>query len=82
MVTTVEFDVKQAILVNGPFGPAEVKQIREAITRDHANFQRLRDAVNELQSKEEQTPASMVRLGVALLSLGPLLSGFRSAQTG
>ena len=70
MVTTVEFDVKQAILVNGPFGPAEVKQIREAISKDHANFQRLRDAVNELQAKEEQTPASMVRLGVALYLLG------------
>ena len=70
MVTTAEFDVKQAILVNGPFGPAEVKQIREAISRDHANFQRLRDAVNELQTKEEQTPASMVRLGVALYLLG------------
>ncbi len=70
MVTSVEFDVKQAILVNGPFGPAEVKQIREAISKDHANFQNLRDAVNELQTKEEQTPASMVRLGVALYLLG------------
>ena len=82
MVTTAEFDVKQAILVNGPFGPAEVKQIREAISRDHANFQLLRDAVNELQAKEEQTPASMVRLGVATLSPGPLLSGLGSAQAG
>ena len=70
MVTTAEFDVKQAILVNGPFGPNEVKQIREAISKDHLNFQRLRDAVNELQSKEEQTPASMVRFGVALYLLG------------
>src|SRR5271165_1097547 len=70
MVTTVEFDVKQAILLNGPFGPAEVKQIREAISKDHANFQNLRDAVNELQTKEEQTPSSMVRLGVALYLLG------------
>lgn len=70
MVTSVEFDVKQAILVNGPFGPAEVKHIREAISRDHVNFQLLRDAVNELQAKEEQTPASMVRLGVALYLLG------------
>jgi DNA-directed RNA polymerase subunit alpha len=70
MVTAAEFDVKQVILVNGPFGPNEVKQIREAVSRDHANFQRLRDAVNELQSKEEQTPASMVRLGVAMYLLG------------
>jgi DNA-directed RNA polymerase subunit alpha len=70
MVTSTEFDVKQVILVNGPFGPNEVKQIREAVARDHTNFQRLRDAVNELQSKEEPTPASNVRLGVALYLLG------------
>jgi DNA-directed RNA polymerase subunit alpha len=70
MVTATEFDVKQVILVNGSFGPNEVKQIRESIARDHANFQRLRDAVNELQSKEESTPASNVRLGVALYLLG------------
>jgi len=70
MVTTAEFDVKQAILVSGPFGPAEVRHIREAITKDHVNFQRLRDAVNELQAKDEQTPASMVRLGVATYLLG------------
>src|SRR5208282_218952 len=70
MVTTVEYDVKLAILDNGPFGPAQVKQIREAISNDHQNFPRLRDAVNELQTKEEQTPASMVRLGVALHLLG------------
>jgi len=70
MVTTAEFDVKQVILVNGPFGPTEVKQVREAIAKDHANFGRLRDAVNELQGKEEQTPASMVRLGVAMYLLG------------
>ncbi len=70
MVTTVEFDVKQAILDNGSFGPAEVKQIREAICKDHANLQLLREAVNELQTREEQTPASMVRLGVAFYLLG------------
>ena len=70
MVTSTEFDVKQVILVNGPFGPSEVKQIREAVAREHVNFQRLRDAVNELQTKEEPTPASNVRLGVALFLLG------------
>ena len=70
MVTTAEFDVKQAILMNGPFGPAEVKQIREAISRDHESFQSLRDGVNEMLAREEQTPASMVRLGVGLYLLG------------
>ena len=70
MALAAEFDVKSVVLVNGPFGPAEVRQIREAIARDHSNYARLRDAVAELQSKEEQTPASMVRLGVALYLLG------------
>ena len=70
MALATEFDVKQVVLLNGPFGPAEVQQIREAIGRDHVNFGRLRDAVAELQAKEEQTPASMVRLGVCLYLLG------------
>jgi DNA-directed RNA polymerase subunit alpha len=70
MVATADFDVKQTILDNGPFGPNEVKRIREAVSKDHVNFTLLRDAVNELQGKEEQTPASMVRLGVALFLLG------------
>jgi DNA-directed RNA polymerase subunit alpha len=70
MVQSVEFDLRQAVLVNGPFGPAEVRQMQAAISRDQANYQVLRDAVNELQAKEEQTPASMVRLGVCLYLLG------------
>ncbi len=70
MALATEFDVKQVVLTNGPFGPSEVRQIRESISKDPANFQRLRDAVNELQAKEEQTPASMVRLGVSLFLLG------------
>jgi DNA-directed RNA polymerase subunit alpha len=70
MPQATEFDVKQTVLLNGPFGPAEVRQIREAVALDHSNHQRLRDAVAELQGKEEQTPASMVRLGVCLYLLG------------
>ena len=70
MSQATDFDVKQVILLDGPFGPAEVRQIREAITRDHSNHARLRDAVTEVQAKEELTPASMVRLGVALYFLG------------
>jgi DNA-directed RNA polymerase subunit alpha len=65
-----EFDVKQVVLESGPFGPTEVRRIREAITRDRSNYVRLRDAVAELQAREDQTPASMVRLGVNLYLLG------------
>jgi DNA-directed RNA polymerase subunit alpha len=70
MTVAAAFDIRQVVLVSGPFGPAEVNQIRDAIARDHMEFQKLRDAVNELGGKEDQTPASRVRLGVAYYLLG------------
>ena len=56
--------------VQRPLRTGRSPQIRDAIARDHTNYQRLRDAVGELQAKEEQTPASKVRLGVCLYLLG------------
>ena len=53
MVQSVEFDLKQAVLVNGPFGPKEVRHMQAAIIRDRTNYAILRDAVAELQAKEE-----------------------------
>lgn len=70
MVQSVEFDLRQAVLVNGPFGPKEVRHMEAAIIRDRTNYAILRDAVAELQAKEESTPASMVRLGTCLYLLG------------
>jgi DNA-directed RNA polymerase subunit alpha len=70
MPQTVEFDVKQAVLQNNTFGPREVKQMQECIARDFSQYAVLRDAVNELQGREDQTPASRVRLGVCLYLLG------------
>jgi DNA-directed RNA polymerase subunit alpha len=65
-----EFDMKRVVLQNDTFGPREVRQMQEAIARDFSQYQTLRDAVGELQSKEEQTPASNARLGVCLFILG------------
>jgi DNA-directed RNA polymerase subunit alpha len=70
MPQTVEFDVKQAVLLNNSFGPREVKQMQEFIARDFSQYAVLRDAANELQNREDQTPASRVRLGVCLYLLG------------
>jgi DNA-directed RNA polymerase subunit alpha len=70
MAQAVEFDVKQAVLQNNTFGPREVRQMQEVIARDFSQYAVLRDAVNELQNREEQTPASRVRLGVCLYLLG------------
>ena len=70
MSQTVEFDLKQIVLLNDTFGPREVRQMQEAIARDFSQYAVLRDAVGELQGREDHTPASRVRLGVCLYLLG------------
>jgi DNA-directed RNA polymerase subunit alpha len=70
MSQTVEVDLKHIVLSNDSFGPREVRQMQEAISRDFSQYAILRDAVGELQNREDQTPASRVRLGVSLYLLG------------
>jgi DNA-directed RNA polymerase subunit alpha len=70
MTQMLDFDLKRVVLLNDTFGPREVRQMQEAIAHDFSQYQVLRDAVNELQAKEEQTPASNVRFGVCLHLLG------------
>ena len=64
------FDIKQAVLWNGTFGPQEIQQIAQAIVSEFSQYRLLRDAVGELESREDPSPASMVRLGVCLYLLG------------
>jgi DNA-directed RNA polymerase subunit alpha len=70
MVQVIDVDIKQLVLLNGSFGPREVQQINQAISADFTNYRILRDAVAELEGREDQSPASMVRLGVCLYILG------------
>jgi len=67
---TVDIDLKQLVLFDGPFGPREIQQISAAIGADFSQYRLLRDAVGELEAKESPTPASMVRLGTCLYLLG------------
>ena len=64
------FDLKQTVLLNGTFGPREVEHIVQSIARDFSQYRVLRDAVAELAAREDQSPASRVRLGVCLYLLG------------
>ena len=80
MSQTVEFDLKQVVLWNDSFGPREVRQMRDAITRDFSQYAVLRDAVGELQNTEEHTPASRVRLGVCLYLLGRYFRAIESLK--
>ena len=70
MVQALDFDLKQVVLLNGSFGPREIHQIVQAIAADYAQYRVLRDAIAELEVREDQSPASMVRMGVCLFLLG------------
>ncbi|MBN2291808.1 MAG: tetratricopeptide repeat protein, partial [Pirellulales bacterium] len=70
MAQGLQFDLKQLVLFNGTFGPVEINQINDAMSSGYPQYRILREAVSELEEKEDQSPASMVRLGVCLHLLG------------
>lgn len=71
MVTqSPDFDVKQLVLFDGSFGPREIDRLSNILSRDFSQFEVLKEAVDELQHKEELSPASQVRLGVCLALVG------------
>ena len=67
---TTQVDFKQLVLFNGTFGPQEIKELENGVSGGILPFNEFREAVNELDSKEDLSPASMVRLGVCLYLLG------------
>lgn len=70
MITAAQVDLKEIVLANNSFGPREIDQIVQSVATDSLQFGILRDAVAELESREESTPAAAVRLGVCLYFLG------------
>jgi len=82
MAEGLDIDLKQVVLYNGSFGPALIRQLAAAISADYVNFRALRDAVNELEAKEEQSPASNVRLGVCLYLLGRFYKAMEALRHG
>ena len=70
MSQVLEFDVKSLVLSNTSFGPREIDQLTDAIASDFSNYAVLRDAVSDLEMREQPTPASAVRLGVCYFILG------------
>jgi DNA-directed RNA polymerase subunit alpha len=70
MSQSLEVDLREIVLSNNSFGPAEIKQIAKAISEDYGQVQLLRDVVGELESREDRSPAAAVRLGVCIYLLG------------
>jgi tetratricopeptide (TPR) repeat protein len=69
-------DLRETVLANQSFGPQDIDRINRTIIEDPTQFAILRDAVNELQSDENLSPASMTRLGVCQTLIGR----FKDAQ--
>ena len=70
MAQGLQVDLKQLVTSNSTFGPDEVRQLVDSLSADFANYRVLREAVQELESKESPTPASNVRLGLCYYLLG------------
>lgn len=70
MSTVADVDFRDVVLSNSSFGPREITALQQGIADDYTQYAVLRDAVAELESREERTPASKVRLGVCYYLLG------------
>jgi DNA-directed RNA polymerase subunit alpha len=70
MSDAIAVELKELVLSNTTFGPKEIEQIVSAIAQDFANYRHLRDALSELEQKEERSPATNTRMGVCYYLLG------------
>ena len=70
MAQVMEQGVKPLVLSNSPFGPQTVQQIVQAIAADSTNYRQLNEAVQELETKGDPSPAGKVRLGVCYYLMG------------
>jgi DNA-directed RNA polymerase subunit alpha len=70
MSVALETNVKQIVLSTSAFGPGEIQQITTAISQHPSNHRELREAVAELETQPNRSPATSVRLGVCQYLLG------------
>ena len=52
--------IKETVLASSSFGPADIERLMVLIADDHTLYGALRDAVAELESRGEGTPAGLV----------------------
>ena len=74
-------DLKEVILSNNSFGPADVGEIRTAITENYGHFGELRDACNEMEADESLSPAGKTKMGVCQFLLGKFADALNTLQS-
>jgi len=70
MSQVVDVQLKDILLSNSSFGPAEIDIIADRICNDYSQFPQLREITQELELQTERTPATSVRLGICQFMLG------------
>lgn len=69
-MTALDTDIKQAIVSTAAFGPREIEQITATIAANYGKYAELKEAVQELETQQNRTPAASAKLGVCLYMLG------------
>jgi len=82
MATAARLDIRDVITGNGPFGPAEIRSLVEALAGDPAAHRDLRAAVKELESQADRSPAASVKLGVCQHLLGRAKDALDTLKSG
>jgi DNA-directed RNA polymerase subunit alpha len=83
-MSEVDLDIlnlKDVVLNNNTFGPADVGQIQSVIAENYGHFSELRDAVGELEAEGSLSPAGRTKLGVCQFLLGRFAQGLNTLQT-
>jgi DNA-directed RNA polymerase subunit alpha len=70
MPQAMDLDVKDFLLSAGSFGPPEARQLVEAISADPSRIRPLREAVQQLEEKEDNSSVAKTRLGLCYFLLG------------
>jgi|GEM_PF-199700 len=80
-----DFDLKQTVVMDGPFGPQEAERLAYVLSTDAMQAELLRAAVDELQAEKVRnklSPAGHARLGVAYYLLGHYESAVAALKGG
>ncbi|NDC64219.1 MAG: tetratricopeptide repeat protein [Planctomycetia bacterium] len=82
MVATTAPDIRDLLLGTGPFGPAEVRRLVEALGRHAVTHRDMKAAVKELESHADRSPAASVKLGICQRLLGRARDALDTLKSG